>query len=457
MPVGQHRRELSAFSDVLLAILTYVAVVRWRIGPFGSAPTAWYLEMIPLIVGVWWLLSAAIRRDVPYRLGGVGQEMGETAMLNAGGAVALLTLSFLTKHLTVSRLVLVGFPAASCFLAVTVRLLVRETLAGWRRRGHDVRHVLMVGPMGRALQLGGGLLQRETGLHSVGLLLPPGSPVPPDCPIPVLGDYGRLLEILHSRVVDQLAVTAALDDPGLRPVVETAIREGKTVWLALDAFGSRLIGNRAAGHLVVLSPHRDAAALALKRVLDIAVAAVCLLLAAPVLLVCAIAIKADDPSGPVIFRQRRVGLHGREFVCLKFRSMVPDAEALRAALLASNEMTGPVFKIRADPRVTAVGRVLRKYSLDELPQLWNVLRGDMSLVGPRPPLPDEVRDYAPDFRRRLALRPGLTCLWQVSGRNDVDFAQWMEMDLRYVDNWSIWLDLLILLRTIPTVLFGSGT
>ncbi len=128
----------------------------------------------------------------------------------------------------------------------------------------------------------------------------------------------------------------------------------------------------------------------------------------------------------------------------------------RAALLDRNEMDGPVFKIRQDPRITAVGRVLRRYSLDELPQLWNVLRGDMSLVGPRPPLPHEVAAYAPEFRRRLAFRPGLTCLWQVAGRNGVDFRRWMELDLRYVDNWSFVLDLLILLRTIPTVLFGTG-
>jgi lipopolysaccharide/colanic/teichoic acid biosynthesis glycosyltransferase len=186
------------------------------------------------------------------------------------------------------------------------------------------------------------------------------------------------------------------------------------------------------------------------------VAAGALVLASPFLLAAALAILLQD-GAPVIFRQRRIGLHGREFTCLKFRTMVRDAEARRQALLARNEMTGPVFKMKGDPRVTPVGRILRKFSIDELPQLWNVLRGDMSLVGPRPPLPDEVRQYGePDFRRRLAFRPGLTCLWQVSGRNALSFEEWMALDLRYVDNWSLWLDLAILLRTIPTVLFGSG-
>jgi len=300
------------------------------------------------------------------------------------------------------------------------------------------------------------MLRRYSGLRPIGLLLPPGQAVPPDCPVPVLGDYGQLLDVLHDRVVDQLAVTAPLDDPGLRPVVETAIREGKGVWLLLDAFGSRLMGRSPGGQLIALSPHRDATSLAVKRGFDLVVAGVGLLLALPALLLCAVLIKFDDPRGTVLFRQPRVGLHGRQFTCYKLRSMVRDAEARRRALLAHNEMDGPVFKIRNDPRITSIGHVLRKYSLDEVPQLWDVLRGDMSLVGPRPPLPDEVRQYEPDFRRRLAFRPGLTCLWQVSGRNSVDFNGWMELDLAYVDNWSIWLDLQILARTIPTVLFGSG-
>jgi exopolysaccharide biosynthesis polyprenyl glycosylphosphotransferase len=272
----------------------------------------------------------------------------------------------------------------------------------------------------------------------------------------VLGTYDDLPAVLHEHAVDQIAVTAPLDDPGLRPVIDLAIAEGKTVWLVLDAFGSRLMGQGGAGHVVVLTPERNSYGLLFKRLFDIAVAAVCLAITSPVFAACAIAIKLDDPSAPAIFRQSRVGLHGRTFTCLKFRSMVPDAERRRQDLLARNEMDGPVFKIKDDPRITPVGRVLRKHSFDELPQLWNVLRGDMSLVGPRPPLPDEVREYQPEFRRRLTFRPGLTCLWQVSGRNRLDFGQWMRLDLEYVDNWSFWLDLAILLRTIPVVLFGSG-
>lgn len=454
MTVGQHRRELSAFFDVLFAALSYLFLVRVHVGSI-DAVGHWYLDLVLAIVVVWWGLSALIRRDMPYRLGGLREEIQETVIINGAGAVLLLAISFAIKQPFVSRLVIGGFPVVSCAVNITARLLASTVLAALRRRGRDLRHILVVGPTDKVGALSG-VLRAEAGLRPIGMLVPAHQQEDANTPLPILGDYAQLPEILHSRVVDQIAVTAAVDDPGFRPVVETAIREGKALWVMLDAFGARLMGRAGAGQMVILSPHNDVLGLSVKRVFDIAVAAALLTLSSPILLACAIAIKLDDPEGPVIFRQRRVGLHGRQFMCFKFRSMVRDAEARRQALLAQNEMSGPVFKIRHDPRITRVGRVLRKYSFDELPQLWNVLTGDMSLVGPRPPLPDEVRQYEPDFRRRLAFRPGLTCLWQVSGRNNVDFASWMEMDLTYVDNWSIWLDIMILLRTIPTVLFGSG-
>ncbi len=197
------------------------------------------------------------------------------------------------------------------------------------------------------------------------------------------------------------------------------------------------------------------APLAGKRVFDVVVSALALLLMSPLLILIAIAIKLDSP-GPVFFRQRRVGLSGREFRLYKFRSMSHDAEARLSELRSRNEMDGPVFKMRDDPRVTRVGRLLRKTSLDEFPQFLNVLRGEMSVVGPRPPLPSEVRLYERWQRRRLSVKPGITCTWQVSGRNEIDFARWMDLDLHYIDNWSLWHDLKIVLLTIPAVVFGRG-
>jgi exopolysaccharide biosynthesis polyprenyl glycosylphosphotransferase len=192
-----------------------------------------------------------------------------------------------------------------------------------------------------------------------------------------------------------------------------------------------------------------------KRIIDVIVAFCGLVLAAPVLLVAAIAVKLDSP-GPVLYRQPRLGKDGRPFVMLKLRSMTQDATQLQAALAHANEAIGPVFKIRSDPRITRVGRFIRKTSIDELPQLWHVLLGDMSLVGPRPPIPEEVARYEPWQRERLAVKPGLTCTWQVSGRSDIPFERWVQMDIDYIRHRNLWLDLKILLQTIPAVLSGRG-
>lgn len=195
--------------------------------------------------------------------------------------------------------------------------------------------------------------------------------------------------------------------------------------------------------------------LRVRRAFDVIFASSVLVLLSPLCLIIAAAIKVTSP-GPVIFRQRRAGLHGRQFRMLKFRSMVVDAEAMKPHLVAFNEMDGPAFKMSKDPRVTAVGRVLRKTSLDELPQLWNILLGEMSFVGPRPVIVEEADRYEPWQRRRLSMPPGLTCLWQISGRNDLPFEEWMRLDLQYVDNWSLWLDLKIACKTIPAVILGRG-
>jgi lipopolysaccharide/colanic/teichoic acid biosynthesis glycosyltransferase len=169
----------------------------------------------------------------------------------------------------------------------------------------------------------------------------------------------------------------------------------------------------------------------------------------------AVSVKVSS-KGPVFFRQERCGLNGRKFILYKFRTMVPEAEKLKGRLLAANEMDGPVFKIKNDPRVTPLGKILRRTSMDELPQLINVLRGEMSLVGPRPPLPSEVKEYKHWQLRRLSMKPGLTCIWQVSGRNDVGFEEWMRMDLEYIDRWSLLLDFKLLLKTVQVVILGTG-
>ena len=194
-----------------------------------------------------------------------------------------------------------------------------------------------------------------------------------------------------------------------------------------------------------------------KNLMDFTAGAVMIALLSPLFAAVALLIKLTSP-GPILFRQQRAGLNGQPFTIFKFRTMVTDAEKRKQELAAQNEMSGPVFKVTNDPRIIPVGRFLRKYSIDELPQLFNVVRGEMSLVGPRPLPVDEVKRFDDvAHRRRLSVRPGLTCLWQVSGRNNItDFADWVRLDLEYIDNWSLWLDAKILLRTVPVVFAGSG-
>jgi exopolysaccharide biosynthesis polyprenyl glycosylphosphotransferase len=273
----------------------------------------------------------------------------------------------------------------------------------------------------------------------------------------------RLVELLHEHSVNGVIVSANrvfLDQ------VETAIRvcelEGVEVWLVADFFKTQIsrttLDDFHGRPILVFSSAPEASwPQVVKQLVDFVGALLLLLLSLPLLVVVAIIVKVTSP-GPVFFRQPRSGLNGRPFVLYKFRTMVTNAEQLKHELAAMNEMDGPVFKVSKDPRVTPIGKFLRKYSLDEFPQLLNVLRGEMSLVGPRPLPVDEVKRFNDlAHRRRLSVRPGLTCLWQVSGRNNVkNFRDWVRLDLEYIDNWSLWLDFKILLQTVPVVLLGTG-
>ncbi len=274
---------------------------------------------------------------------------------------------------------------------------------------------------------------------------------------------GDLVAILHRESVNAAVVSlTGLDPLVVAPVVEACAREGVEVIVRPGLFATsphRLAVDQFGGEPVLYYRAQSAPHLHLlaKQAIDYVGAAVLVVLLAPLGALIAIAIKLTS-QGPILFVQPRAGLNGRPFSLYKFRSMEADAEQRRASLVHRNEMKGPVFKVSRDPRVTPLGRLLRRHSLDELPQLWNVLRGEMSLVGPRPLPVDEVDRFADDaHRRRLSVKPGLTCLWQISGRNDIaDFDDWVRLDLDYIDQWSLWLDIKILLATIPVALLGRG-
>jgi exopolysaccharide biosynthesis polyprenyl glycosylphosphotransferase len=268
-------------------------------------------------------------------------------------------------------------------------------------------------------------------------------------------------DILQNHVVDEVVFAVDLQDlarlePLMRHCADLGIRTRLQLEFLPPAYSRIYLENFRDMQLLSLSSAPDSELrLFFKRVFDVVLSFGALLILSPLMLIIAALIKITSP-GPVFFTQTRCGLGGRRFTIYKFRSMINNAEQMRAELHQLNELDGPVFKISDDPRITTVGRWLRRFSLDELPQLWNVFRGDMSFVGPRPAIPEEVDKYEDWQRRRLRMRPGLTCTWVLEGRSHVDFNRWMQLDLKYIDNWSLWLDAKIFLRTIPIVLSGRG-
>jgi exopolysaccharide biosynthesis polyprenyl glycosylphosphotransferase len=367
----------------------------------------------------------------------------------------VFSLLFLVQAPDVSRLFLVILFASQIVFSVVQRRLLRGGLAVMRRRNGAARTVLVLGTGPQAVQLATYLAQHPVlGYSIVGHL---GKPTA-DCPV-VLGPVYAVEDVIHAMPVDELVAALDPDDAVLLdPVIGLCHDEGKRLRVVLEPGLAALQGGRlesvAGIDILTVSNGPDRLlGLAIKRLIDVSLAAAALVVLSPLLAGVALATRLDS-GRPVLFRQERVGRHGRRFGMYKFRTMQVDAEAQLEALRARNVVRGPAFKLDDDPRITRVGRVLRRTSIDELPQLWNVLRGDMSLVGPRPPLPTEVAGYDLWHRRRLSMKPGITGLWQVSARLEAEFDRWVELDLRYIDRWSLWLDFKIMARTIPAMLSG---
>jgi exopolysaccharide biosynthesis polyprenyl glycosylphosphotransferase len=376
--------------------------------------------------------------------------------------VATLSLLWLFKLPDVSRLLLgVIFPALA-IAAIGIRIAVRKTLVLARDNGRNVRYMLILGAGPRAKAFAD-LVENhaELGLVIIGHLKADPSDIGSVLNRPVLGMIDDLEQVLHGRIVDEVAICLPFSmEEMIEQVALLCEQEGKVVRIPVAPMG-RLLSTGVVESIdgvgvfsMANGPDR-AISLALKRVVDVVGASVLMIVLAPVAALLAIAIKLDS-SGPVVFRQERVGLHGRCFSVLKFRSMCSDAEQQLEELREHNEINGHAFKLAADPRITRVGRFLRRSSLDELPQLMNVLRGQMSLVGPRPPLPSEVANYDTWHRRRLSMKPGMTGLWQVRARHSPEFDHWVAQDLEYIDSWSLWLDFKIIARTVPAVIGGTG-
>jgi exopolysaccharide biosynthesis polyprenyl glycosylphosphotransferase len=400
-----------------------------------------------------------------------GVPLSATFLINLKAVLIALLLTLALAYLLKMTFVSRGFLLTFMALFLVASTAAKHAAALWFRRsaqrGRGRRMVVLVGAGRSAYQLAQRILQRpELGLLVRGFMH-------------VGDEAGEELKEMESLGLKDLGPAAEL--PGLlaREVIDGVLFAGEArtlagleeLFLICEDLGvDSLMAANLFPHLVAqvelerledlpllrftTVPHNHLA-LFLKRSMDVVGAVAGLLFLSPLFALCAVLIKITSP-GPVFFSQERMGLNGRRFFCHKFRTMVVDAEKRLAEVQHLNEVDGPVFKIKRDPRITRVGALLRKTSVDELPQLWNVLVGEMSLVGPRPPIPSEVEKYERWQRRRLSMRPGITCLWQISGRSDLDFDTWMRLDLRYIDNWSLTLDLIILLKTVPAVLSTRG-
>jgi exopolysaccharide biosynthesis polyprenyl glycosylphosphotransferase len=380
------------------------------------------------------------------------------ALLRATLVMALFTLSvlFVFRLPDISRSYLVILFPAQWGLALAIRIALRLAFMWMRARGHNLRYVLVIGAGPRAQEFAAKLeAHKELGLRVRGFLddrrfdLPPGWDY--------LGPLDQIEHFLHAEVIDEVAICLprSLWDR-VNAIAHLCEEEGKIVRVPVDVLERAFAYGRVEEldgtpvYSMISGPDRMAA-LVVKRIVDVLVSTLSLIALAPILLVVALWIRSRE-GPPVLFRQTRVGLHGRRFEVLKFRTMSTDAEARHADL--AHRADPRAFKMTDDPRVTATGRFLRRTSLDELPQLWNVLKGEMSLVGPRPAPPREVEAYDLWHRRRLSMKPGITGLWQVTARRSEVFDDRASLDLNYIDRWSLWLDMKILARTIPAAFEG---
>lgn len=459
---------LFAAADAILAAIAFGGAFWTRsalpMREFHLEPSAKTLVLVAAIVAVVATGRAAgiySRLYTANRSGAVGETVKQ-ALIAAPALLAFLYL--LNLEVPVSRLFLAFFFGYLATLQLTQRLLAQRFRGSLRRALGAVTSVVVVGDGDKALEMARELEASER--HGVRLQ------AIVDCG----GQFGAvanlshkyevralddLPEMLQSQAIDEVlfavsgkrlrsleAAFALCDEHGIKSRVAADFFPHVHSRVHFDRLGDRPL-------LTFSIAPADEFRLLVKRCLDAAFAVVSLaVLSVPMALV-SLLVKLTS-KGPVLFRQQRCGLNGRLFTCYKFRSMVEGAESRRQELEHLNEKDGPAFKIRNDPRITPVGAILRRFSIDEWPQFWNVLRGEMSFVGPRPAVPSEVGQYETWQRRRLRMRPGLTCLWAIRGRDQLDFESWMQTDLEYIDNWSLLLDLKILVLTVPVVLAGRG-
>jgi len=420
--------------------------------------------LIPILLTIWGILLHCFGMYESFRtkkMSDVLLVVFEAALV---GSSIFGSIIFILKMNQIGRLhILYSFSIATALLCIEKVFLILF-FRYKRKKGFNIKNILIIGTGTRAknfLELIN--THSEWGIRVIGLIDDDASKVNKEINgHKIIGTLKDVPQIILNSIVDEVIFIVPRSWlNSIEELMSICEISGLKISVAVDLFELKLSKGKYINVdnfplLAFESTPDKVIHLLLKRLFDIVLSATVLIMLMPIFLVTAIIIKMTS-KGNVFFKQQRCNLYGRKFTMYKFRTMVENAEEKLVELMKHNEMKGPVFKMENDPRLTKAGKYLRKFSIDELPQLWSVLKGDMSLVGPRPPIPSEVSKYEPWHRRRLSIKPGITCIWQAYGRNKItDFNEWIRLDLEYIDNWSLWLDCKILLKTVPVVLFGTG-
>jgi len=462
-------RQISIVSDVLTTvgsfiIAHFIRLFILKIIPFGKPiQLGNYWEVMVVIIFLWWWMFSLEGAYGSKRFTSLSQEIKTVFKTVFFGTLILLSGAFLFKIYFLARSLIVIFAGVNFSFLMLEKTAIYYIISDLRKKGYHKKAVIIIGTGKKAENFIESIKDDPSeGVEIVGFIGEKETNVGNRVyGAEILGGFRDLKKLLHRHPVDEVVFALSKENPEIGAMLRLCEEEGVTTSIITDfpVSAKTNVELRMAHNLPLLTLSRVPYSpwqLFVKRIMDIVISTSALIIFSPLFLVVAALVKFTS-EGPIFYQWRVVGFNKRLLNSWKFRTMVENADALKKELWDKNEMKGPAFKMKKDPRVTRIGRVLRKFSLDELPQLYSVLKGDMSLVGPRPPLVNELNRFESWHRRRLSLKPGLTCLWQVSGRNEIsDFDEWVKLDLEYIDNWSLWMDIKILFKTVWVVLSGTG-
>ncbi|MCP4748556.1 MAG: sugar transferase [Desulfobacteraceae bacterium] len=457
-------QNIVSISDLVITLVSFYTAYRLKFGNTGSfiiLPATEYTIFFMAYLIAWVYMSKRRQEYNTKRILQLRYEALDVVRSTSICIVIAMIPAFFIREYPLSRMFLILLWCIQTFSLSTIRIALRLFIRYIRKKGYNPRQILIIGKNYRSEVLLSNIFNsKEYGLNIAGYIdVHNNNNNRYMKNIDYLGDINRLETILRESIIDLVFITLPLKSlySEIEKIIAICEKMGVEVEMHAELFkvkisksGISMFGGMKTINFYT-SPQTDVGRIIVKRIIDISVSLTAIVILSPLFLITGMLIKFTS-QGPIFFTQKRVGYNGRMFKLLKFRTMIKEAESMKKNLMSMNELDGPVFKIKQDPRITYVGAFLRKTSVDELPQLFNVLKGDMSLVGPRPPLPSEVNLYSIDDHRRLSVQQGITGLWQVSGRNNVPFDKWMELDREYIDKWSVWLDIKILLKTILVVL-----